>query len=97
MFKKSVTKTELELALVILKEEISKELKDTDKELDKQLKKILDELELIKEKDITNKGILLKIKLSIVAITLLFSTGIFKKLEPDQIITIITAIVKSIQ
>lgn len=97
MFKKTVSKVELEQALVVLREEITKELKDKDKELDKSLNKILAELEFLKEKDTSNKNILVKLKISIIAITLLFSTGIVKKLEADQIVSIITAIVKSIQ
>lgn len=97
MFKKTVSKEELQQALIVLREEITKELKNNDQELDKSLKKILEELELLKEKDSSNKKILLKVKVSIVAITLLFSTGIVKKLEADQIVNIITAIVKSIQ
>ena len=90
MFKKTVSKEELQQALIVLREEITKELKTNDQELDKSLKKILEELELLKEKDASNKNLLLKIKVSIVAITLLFSTGIVKKLEADQIVNIIT-------
>lgn len=97
MFKKTVSKEELQQALVVLREEITKQLKDKDKELDKSLNKILAELEFLKEKNTSNKNILVKIKISIIAITLLFSTGIVKKLEADQIVSLITAIVKSIQ
>ena len=97
MFKKTVSKEELQQALIIQREEITKELKTKDQELDKSLKKILEELDFLKEKDISNKNILIKIKVSIIAITLLFSTGIVKELESDQIVSIITAIVKSIQ
>lgn len=97
MFKKTVSKEELQQALVVLREEITKQLKDKDQELDKSLNKILAELEFLKEKDTSNKNILVKLKISIIAITLLFSTGIVKKLEADQIVSLITAIVKSIQ
>lgn len=97
MFKKTVSKEELQQALVVLREEITKQLKDKDHELDKSLNKILAELEFLKEKDTSNKNILVKLKISIIAITLLFSTGIVKKLEADQIVSLITAIVKSIQ
>ena len=97
MFKKTVSKEELQQALVVLREEITKQLKDKDQELDKSLNKILSELEFLKEKYTSNKNILVKLKISIIAITLLFSTGIVKKLEADQIVSLITAIVKSIQ
>ena len=97
MFKKTVSKEELQQALVVLREEIKKQLKDKDQELDKSLNKILSELEFLKEKNTSNKNILVKLKISIIAITLLFSTGIVKKLEADQIVSLITAIVKSIQ
>ena len=97
MFKKTVSKEELQQALVVLREEIKKQLKDKDQELDKSLNKILSELEFLKEKYTSNKNILVKLKISIIAITLLFSTGIVKKLEADQIVSLITAIVKSIQ